>query len=125
MAKKEPGSIDYELFREIVREEAAIATREMPTEIISRVAKEASKEAVTDVLLTMGVDATNPIEMQKIMAYAKECKDNGPRIKEAVEWAHDQKANGKIFKSSFIAEAAKHSATALIAIIVVWIGMKK
>lgn len=123
------NNIDYEIIREIMREEAQnaaeIAMEHIPTTIISKVAKETTKETITEVMLLCGIDIDEPLEMQKLMSYAKECKDNAPKTKKVIEWGEKTMESGKIFKTNFIAEAAKHLFTVIVALFIVWVGSIK
>lgn len=117
--------VDYKKIREIVAEEAATASANIPTTIIAKVAKEASKEAVIEILTTCGIDVTDPFEMQNLMAYARQCKKNSKRTKRVIAWGEETMESGKIFKKNFIAEAGKHACTAIVAIFVVWVASTK
>ena len=111
--------VDIEVLKSAMRE----VSGEVQTTMISQIAKEATKEAVTEMFLVCGIDYSNPIEMQKLMAYGKECQRNAVRNKDAIDWVHNTMETGKIFKTSIISEVGKHCATLLIGVSCLWLYM--
>lgn len=93
---------------------------EIKTTMMAKIAKESAKEAVTEMLLVCGIDYSNPVEMQELMAFAKECKKEAPRNKKVMEWARESMDTGKVFKGSLIGELGKFSAHAILILGVVW-----
>ena len=111
-------TVDYE---EIERRMRLVAN-DVQTSMVSQIAKESSKEAVTEILLVCGIDASNPTKMQELMAYGHKCKENAERMNETIKWVEGAKKNTGIFKTNMIAEAGKMAFVAVVAVVAVWLS---
>lgn len=110
------SEIDYDKMEQIMRQVA----NDVQTTLITKIAKESSKEAVIDILLVCGIDAENPREMQELMAYGRKCKANAERTDDAVKWVEDAKKNRNLLKTNIYAESAKVAVAGFFAMIGIW-----
>jgi len=92
---------------------------------MSQLAKETTKEVVTEMFLVCGIDYSNPVKMQELMAYGKECQELAAKNKKILNWAEEAMNTNKVFKKNFIAEAGKHGVTVIIAFAAMWYASVK
>ena len=102
--------------REMVREEAAIATHDMPTTMMAKISTDSTEAAVVRTFEHFGVDIKNIPKTQGMMANGYKCFENQRRTQKILAYAERQMESGQTFKSGFLSKAGATLFTLMIAV---------